>query len=531
MKTDSKKDKKADKKTDKKTETGSGKKAGTKMGGKTDKAAAKRADKKVTKKTARKNQSVNAGSKSSVNNRPIQLVTYLFIGLFACLIMYIGYFLLVDRENVINNAYNARLDQFADRIVRGSIMSSDGAVLAETQVDENGGESRYYPYGSRFSHVLGYATKGKAGLESMYNYYLLSSHINPLERAFNEIREVKSPGDTVYTTLNLTLQQTAYDALGDRSGAVIAMEPDTGKILAMVSKPDFDPNQIDSLWEELTDEESTDSRLLNRASQGLYPPGSTFKILTALQFIREHPDNYDAYRFSCTGRFDFEEYTISCYHKEAHGDLDLRGAFANSCNGAFANLGLTLDWGNFRQTCDSFLFNSPLPVSFAYNKSRFSMEAGAKTWDMLQTSIGQGVTQMSPLHLAMITSAVANGGSMMKPYVVDRIENAKGGQVKRFTPSLAATPMTAKESAVLTDLMTAVVKEGTGSALRDAGYQAAGKTGSAEFDRNKETHAWFTGFAPVEDPKIVVCVVVEEGGSGGKAAAPIARKVMDAYLK
>lgn len=477
-----------------------------------------------------KKSSKKAKKANNVNNTPIRLVTCLFTGLFVCLIAYIAYFLIIDRENVINNSYNARLDQFADRIVRGNIVSSDGTVLAQTDVNENGNERRYYPYGARFAHVLGYSTKGKAGIESFSNYYLLSSHINPLERAFNEIREVKSPGDNVVTTLDLTLQQTAYDALGDRSGAVVALEPDTGKILAMVSKPDFDPNQIDSLWEELTNSDSSDSRLLNRASQGLYPPGSTFKILTALQFIREHPDNYGDYRFSCSGIYHFEDYAISCYHKEAHGELELKGAFAKSCNGAFANIGLTLDWGAYRQTCENFLFNAPLPLSFAYNKSSFALNTGAGTWDMLQTSIGQGVTQVSPLHMAMITSAVANGGSMMRPYVVDRVESAKGDVVKKYSPVLAASPITAEESLVLTNFMVDVVKEGTGSALRDAEYQAAGKTGSAEFDSNKETHAWFVGFAPAEDPKIAVCVIVEEGGSGGKAAGPIARKMMDAYL-
>ena len=158
------------------------------------------------------------------------------------------------------------------------------------------------------------------------------------------------------------------------------------------------------------------------------------------------------------------------------------------------------------------------------------MGPGADTWEILQTSIGQGTTQVTPMHNAMITAAIANGGTLMKPYFLNSVETAGGEEIKKFMPASYGSLMTAGEAEGLTELMHAVVTEGTGSAVRTDAYTVAAKTGSAEFETGKETHAWFTGFAPVENPKLVVTVLVEEGGSGGKAAAPIARQLFDIYM-
>ena len=158
------------------------------------------------------------------------------------------------------------------------------------------------------------------------------------------------------------------------------------------------------------------------------------------------------------------------------------------------------------------------------------MGTAADTWEILQTSIGQGATQMTPLHNAMVTAAIANGGVLMKPYLIDHVENVLGEEVKKFLPASSGALMTASEADILSGLMRQVVTEGTGSAVRTDDYAAAGKTGSAEFEKDRETHAWFTGFAPVEDPQLVVTVLVEEGGSGGQVAAPIARLLFDVWF-
>lgn len=465
-------------------------------------------------------------------NRNILAVTYGVVALFLVLAAYFGYFLFAKREQVINNTYNSRLDRFSEQIIRGRLLASDGeTVLADTRTDENGEETRVYAYGDVFGHVLGYTSKGKTGLEAMANYYLLTSHVNLAEQVVNELGGQKTPGDDVVTTLDTELQQAAFSALGDRRGAVIALEPDTGKILAMVSKPGYDPNRLTEDWESLTSSENDQGQLLNRAAQGLYPPGSTFKIVTALEYIREHPEDYKEFHFDCDGVYENGEYAIKCYHSNVHGSQDFTQAFANSCNGAFAGIGLELNLEALQETTEELLFGVPLPFAALPSKnSSFQMKPGADIWEILQTSIGQGMTQMTPLHNAMITAAIANGGTLMTPYLIDSVKSAAGEEVKKFVPTAYGSLMTAWEAEQLTELMTAVVTEGTGSAVRTDAYTAAAKTGSAEFDKTKETHAWFTGFAPAEDPKLVVTVLVEEAGSGGRAAAPIARQLFDIYM-
>lgn len=465
-------------------------------------------------------------------NRNILAVTYGVVALFLVLAAYFGYFLFAKREQVINNTYNSRLDRFSEQIIRGRLLASDGeTVLADTRTDENGEETRVYAYGDVFGHVLGYTSKGKTGLEAMANYYLLTSHVNLAEQVVNELGGQKTPGDDVVTTLDTELQQAAFSALGDRRGAVIALEPDTGKILAMVSKPGYDPNRLTEDWESLTSSENDQGQLLNRAAQGLYPPGSTFKIVTALEYIREHPEDYKEFHFDCDGVYENGEYAIKCYHSNVHGSQDFTQAFANSCNGAFAGIGLELNLEALQETTEELLFGVPLPFTALPSKnSSFQMKPGADIWEILQTSIGQGMTQMTPLHNAMITAAIANGGILMTPYLIDSVKSAAGEEVKKFVPTAYGSLMTAWEAEQLTELMTAVVTEGTGSAVRTDAYTAAAKTGSAEFDKTKETHAWFTGFAPAEDPKLVVTVLVEEAGSGGRAAAPIARQLFDIYM-
>ncbi len=462
--------------------------------------------------------------------RSLLIVTYLLIALFVCMIVYFVYFLQVQAMDVINSSYNSRLEMFAERTVRGEILSSDGEVLAKTEIGEDGTEKRIYPYGSLFAHSVGYASPGKTGVEDVANYYLLRSHENVAKQIVNELSEKKDMGDSVITTLSYRLQKAASDALGDRKGAVIAIDPGTGKILAMVSKPGFDPNTLEQNWDSLISSENTGGQLLNRASQGLYPPGSIFKILTLLEYIRENPDTWRDFTYDCDGVMEYDGYTISCYHKSAHGLQNIGEAFANSCNGAFATIGLTLDKGSFQTLAGELLFNRNLPLSIEYNRSSFKMGINADTWEVLQTSIGQGSTQMTPIHAAMITAAIAEGGTLMKPYLIDSVQSPTGTVVKRFSSDRFGNIMGDEYAALLATAMRMVVTEGTGSALLNDSYAVAGKTGSAEFEDGKETHAWFTGYAPFDDPEIVVTVIVEEGGSGGTVAAPVAKAVFDAYF-
>lgn len=457
-------------------------------------------------------------------------VTVAFVVLFLFMMGYFTTYALTHREKLLNNSYNTRQQLLVAQNKRGSIYARDGEVLAETVTDKEKKEKREYPYKELFSHVVGYVNPGKTGIEAQMNYYLLQSDIPSVDKVKNERLGKKNPGNNVYTTFDVELQRAASNALGIYKGAVVAMDPATGKILAMVSKPDFDPNKIAGVWEEiLTDEES--GILLNRATQGLYPPGSTFKIVTALEFIRENPDTYADYHFSCHGRFQTGENVINCYHGSSHGEVDLKKAFAKSCNASFANIGLQLDKKSFAQTLSSLLFHQKLPLDCVYNQSSLSIREEDADEHILQAAIGQGETQITPIHLAMITAAVANQGTLMKPYMIDHVESAEGATIKQEKPEAYAELMSEKEAAILTEYMTEVVKNGTATKLSGLSYTAAGKTGSAEFSNKKEeSHAWFTGFAPAEEPELVVTVIIEGAGSGGDYAVPMARRVFDAYL-
>lgn len=463
--------------------------------------------------------------------RHIMAVTWLFTILFLGMIGYITYYSMTHQQELINNSYNGRQQILLAKNRRGTIYSADGDVLARTVENESGEEIREYPYGNLFSHVVGYAVNGRMGVEAQANYYLINSNAPLSEKASLDVNEAKYPGDDVYTTLNVNLQQVASKALGVYRGAIVVTEPSTGKILAMVSKPDFDPGTVEQSWDELR-EDSEKGVLLNRATQGLYPPGSTFKIITALEYIRENPKTYNNYSYNCTGAITRGEDRIQCYHGTVHGQVNFSRSFAKSCNTSFANMGLSLDRDQFEDTLNTLLFNSELPLSINYSQSRIDVNADTLDSDMMQASIGQGTTAMTPMHLNMITCAIANQGTLMKPYVVDHVENSAGNVIKSFNPVTYRKIMTEEEAAILKDLMAGVVTEGTASKLNGLSYTAAGKTGSAEYGTVKgDSHAWFTGFAPVEEPEIAVTIIIEGAGAGGDYAVPIAKRIFDAYFE
>ncbi len=445
---------------------------------------------------------------------------------------YLIYFTIVRAGTFVNSPYNQRQDAFARDVIRGSITDRNGNVLAETQVAEDGTETRHYPYGSLFSHVVGYydADLGKTGLESVENFELLTSNAFFVEKIQNEFNDAKNQGDTVVSTLDADLQQAASDALGDYRGAVVVMEADTGRILAMVSKPSFDPNDISSRWETLnTDEEN--SPLLNRATGGSYAPGSVFKIVTALAYMRQY-GNYGSYSYNCTGSITVGDTTIPCAGGNVHGHEDLRSSFANSCNSSFANLGLQLNIDGFRDTAGDLLFNSQLPGVLDYTKSSFVLDESSPDSEVMMTSMGQGRTTVSPYHMSLITQAIANGGTLMEPYLVDSVTNYTGTEIRRNVPKSYARLMSSDEAAQLKEYMTAVVTEGTGSVLSGRSYTVAGKTGTAEYssDDSDRTHSWFTGFTNVDNPELVITVITEgsDGSTGGRAVS-IAGTILDSY--
>ena len=464
------------------------------------------------------------------NRREIILTASLFAALFLGMAGYLAYFTATSQQEMINNSYNSRQEILLSRNYRGAIYANDGVILAETLLDSEQKETRVYPFNNLFSHIVGYSTNGRMGVEALANYYLINTSTSLTNKVANDMAGLKNPGDNVYTTLDVELQQVANSQLGIYRGAVVVTEVSTGKILALVSHPDFDPNKISDIWDSLV-KDSSSSVLLNRATQGLYPPGSTFKIITALEYIRENPQTYQDYTFQCPGYFISDGNRVNCYHGNVHGRVNLEKSLVKSCNSSFANLGLGLDWDSFDKTLESLLFNSSLPLTLSYSRS--SINTGEMPIDeKMQTTFGQGKTLMTPMHLNMITAAIANGGVMMKPYVVDRVVNDEGSLVKAFKPGAYGRVLSEEESAVMVEMMTAVVQGGGAGQLANQEYTVAGKTGSAEYNDIKgECHAWFTGFAPAENPEICVTVIMEGAGGGGEYAVPVARRIFDAYFR
>ncbi len=445
--------------------------------------------------------------------------------IFLSLIGYLVYFNTRVSDSFINSPYNTRQDTFSDRVVRGKILSSDGQILAQTNVAEDGTEERIYPYSNMFAHVVGFDSNGKSGLESEANFQLLTSHQFFIDQMMNEFRNRKNQGDTVVTSLSAGLQSVAYYALGDRRGAIIAIEPSTGRILLEVSKPDFDPNTIRYNWDSIISDENNSS-LLNRATNGAYPPGSTFKIVTALDYYRKK-GTLDGFQYLCEGTVTRDDYTIRCYNSTVHGQEDLSRAFASSCNCAFAEMGLEIGASSLRSTAQDLLFNKKLPLD-SYKMSTFTLGASDPAPLIMQTAIGQGNTLVSPAHMALITCAIANDGVLMKPGLIDRIETCDGEVISTARKAEYQRIMTSEEASVLSGLMENVVLSGTGYGLYGRGYQAAGKTGSAEYDEYGSSHSWFTGYAVKEDgTSIAAAIIVEGGGTGSETAVPIAAQIFD----
>lgn len=490
---------------------------------------------KVDIKKKKNNRKRNRRDEDSVNDiepnisnksRNVQfaVVMYFFLALFIALCVYFCYFLIFKSDDFINSPYNARLDKLAENIIRGDIVDKNGVVLATSSSDNE----RSYPYSNMYAHAIGYDSNGMSGVELDGNFYMLRSHAFFLERIKNDLMNVKNKGDTVVTTLDHKLQEVAYDNM-DYDGAVVAIEPKTGKILVMTSKPNFNPNTISDNYKKLSQGET--SVLLNRATQGLYAPGSTFKIVTALEYLQENANAAQS-TFDCKGKLTVDNYTIRCYHGEVHGHQTFMEAFGNSCNIAFSEIGLGLNKNGFTQMCNQLLFNTKLPTRLSNTStSQFKISDATKDTLMMQTAIGQGETLVTPMHMCMIASAICNDGKLMEPYILDSVTNYKGINVKTFRSKTVDSILTQAQADQIEEYMRYVVTDGTATGLNGSNYMAYGKTGTAEFNDNKdEAHAWFVGYAKKDDKELAIAVLQEKGGSGSKTAVPIARAVFDTYF-
>lgn len=459
-------------------------------------------------------------SRHSLNKRMIHVLVAVCL-MFLSLVTYLLYFNMFEAEEVASNPYNKRQWEDEKFVKRGNIYDRDGVLLAETVVDGDS-RTRNYPKGNLYSHLIGYYSRvyGKSQLEMAYDKELLGH--GDITINFNELRS----GYDLYLTVDDELQQYAYQQLGKRNGAVVALEPKTGKVLAMVSYPDFDPNaeSLEKNWSGIVERE--DSPLLARATQGLYPPGSTYKIATA---TAAYDTGRIAETFDDTGTFTQGGLKVDNYGKKKYGEIGVQRGFEVSSNFVFCSLGYEMGADKVKENAENFGINKGISFDIATAKSRIEYKKMNDS-DAALVSIGQGQLLMTPLHVAMMGAAVANDGEMMQPYLVESVKTASGISLSTTRPQVYATPMSRDCAEYLDELMQGVVKNGTGTGAKISGVTVAGKTGTAENETEKD-HAWFVGYAPAEDPQIAVAVLLEyDGGGGGSNAAPIARRVIQKYL-
>lgn len=448
--------------------------------------------------------------------------------LFFSIIGYLTYIQIFKAEELATHPYNKRQTAREERTIRGTIYDRNGTVLAETKTNDEDTMERVYPYNQLYSHLIGYSSKqyGKAGIESYFNRQLLAlnNNDNPMARIKQSITGEKIRGNDLLLTIDHELQKKAESLLRGKTGSIVALNPKTGEVLAMVSKPDYNPNNLAENWEQLTGDEK--SPLLNRSLSGLYPPGSIYKPIIAAAALKN--GNVDT-NYNCTGSITVDGYTLTDANKRGHGNIDLRRSIIVSCNTNFARIGVDLGSKAVTEISMDFLMNGKLNSDMPITSNRYPYNNMSPT-DLAAVSIGQGRLLVTPIHMAAVASTFANKGIMMSPYVVEEVLSADG-RVLEVGKSEGIQIISEDIANEVTEMMVAAVREGTGTNARISGVDVAGKTGTAE-NETGASHSWFMGFAPAHDPQIAAAVILEsEGRSGGAAAAPIAREVIRQGLK
>lgn len=457
-------------------------------------------------------------------SRNIRVVAGCFLGLFMFLFAYVTYLHVYQGDFLAGHALNRRNAEAAKKIPRGQILDRHGVKIGYSEKEDDH-YIRHYPYAEVFAHVIGYDSPiyGRAGIESSFNEYLTG--LSSPEYRLGPISQVWQPksGNTLVLTFDAELQKEAYRALGQYKGAVVVIAPKTGEILALVSKPSFDPNSIDEDWRQISSK--LDSPLLNRAVQGMYPPGSIIKTMVAEAAISEKISSLKSV-FICEGALKVgRDYTLPEANGKAHGKINLEEALAVSCNVTFGKIALELGSSRMAKTIERYGFQKAIGSEFQETGSRVPDFGKLTDGELAQTGIGQGPLLTTPMRMAMLAAAYANRGAILKPYMVSRVVSPEGSIGKEFSPEIWLKPVQPAISDIIGNMMETVVAEGTGTRAYIKGIRVAGKTGTAE-NAQGQPHAWFIGFAPANNPEVAIAVIVENAGAGGAMAAPIARQVI-----
>jgi len=467
----------------------------------------------------------------------IKKVLMVFLIFFIGIISYITYFEIIVGPKIVNNAYNRRLWVKRNEVLRGTIYDRNGTALTTSQRVDQETQKREYTGGEIFAHVLGYVDikYGITGLERKYDEQLMATDIQDNIKSLikNKGKTQEKVGNSLKTSLDLEVQRKAYDLLGDNKGAVVALNPKTGEILAMVSKPSFNPNNLQEIWKSVNQDKQRP--LINRASAGLYPPGSTFKTVTAISALENMPSVKNRTFDDNGSLYISNDYSLHNFAGEVLGNLTFQQAYTHSSNVVFGTLGLELGNDKLKTTAEKFYFNKEIPADgIPVEPSKFPTLKKYEKGSIAQSAIGQSADLASPLQMAEVTSTIANDGVMMKPHLVNEILTSKGQSVKSIEPEALGQIISADTAKTMKDFMRSVVNEGTGVNASIEGIEVCGKTGTADHQeegKDAPPHSWFIGFAPYDNPQVAVAIIVEDGGQGGKAAARIASEVMRTALR
>lgn len=467
----------------------------------------------------------------------------------------LGYWQVLRAGELAAAGGNPRVVEAERRALRGRILDRNGQVLAENRQTPEG-NVRVYPAPAA-APVVGYHSTrfGTAGLEARYTDLLRGERsADPVDRLARDLFGLPTPGNDLVLTLDLRLQQAALEQLAGRPGAIVALDPRTGAVLALASAPTFDPNHLAAELERLRNDPS--GALLNRAVQGRYTPGSTFKIVTAAAAIDLGLAELDR-PFACTQQMELGGLRVDCRNHPHLAQVTFRQAFAWSCNRTFALTGLQLglpgplkladglqtppSWEEnaalesapvFEEYARRFGFGRSIPFDLEVASSQ--LKGANRPWSpalLGQTAFGQGELLVSPLHLALVAGAVANGGVMVQPYLAVEARSPNGHRLPLHEPGTQLSfPVKAETAARLNELLELSVREAYAQKAQIAGVRVAGKTGTAEVGP-PGPHAWFVGYAPADRPRIVVAVVLEHAGSGADVATPVGRAILEEGLR
>jgi penicillin-binding protein A len=464
-----------------------------------------------------------------VNNTTVRRLGAVFVILFALLVIRQAYVQVVAAPSIASNPYNPRHALLAAH--RGRILAADGTVLAVSA-----GRTRQYPLGASLAHTVGYvsARYGTSGLEDTYDRALTPPESSgDLGAQFAEIVEAIrgeqtiSRGADLVTTIEPEIQKALYTGLVSHARAAgVVLEPQTGAILALASVPSFDPNDLASEFPSLLHDQT--SPLLNRSINGLYPPGSTFKIFTASAALDSGAVTMQS-TFYDPGYYTIGNFTLHDDEGEATGTQDLTGAFALSSNVDFGQIALKIGAPTFYRYMDRWGIGESLDFQLPASRDRVPPQNDIVPGELAQMGFGQGALLTTPLRMGLVAATIADGGREPRPYLVREVVRP-GAAASSYGPSELAAPITADTAANVKNMMIAVVQRGTGTPAQLTGVTVAGKTGTAT-NPVGAAHSWFVCFAPAENPRIVVAVIVENAGYGAAVAAPIARNVLRVALQ